>query len=33
LDSQVRVGDQIFLNPILDRIRWFDPSSKLAIHQ
>ena len=33
LDSQVRVGDQIFLNPILDRIRWFDPSSKLVIHQ
>src|SRR6056300_1032425 len=33
LDSQVRMGDQIFLNPILDRIRWFDPSSKLAIHQ
>ena len=33
LDSKVRVGDQIFLNPILDRIRWFDPSSKLVIHQ
>lgn len=32
LDEQVKVGDQIFLNPILDRIRWFDPSSKLAIH-
>ncbi|MDC0379893.1 TOBE domain-containing protein, partial [Litorivicinus sp.] len=32
LDSHVQVGDQIFLKPILERIRWFDPSSKLAVH-
>ena len=32
LDSHVQVDDQIFLKPILERIRWFDPSSKLAVH-
>jgi multiple sugar transport system ATP-binding protein len=31
VDTQVEVGNQIFLDPIQDRIRWFDPSNNLAV--
>jgi len=31
VDTQVEVGNQIFLDPIQDRIRWFDPANNLAV--